>query len=144
MQRPIVTTTPALDLYRNNWNVGVALTYNLESIFKTSKKVSLGKYEIEKAKAQAQEAEQMIGVAVKAAHIKYEEAIFQNQTYQKNKALADENYRIMESRYNNQLIILLDMIDASNTKLDADLQLANSEINILFAYYKLLKESGKL
>lgn len=85
MQRPIVTTTPALDLYRNNWNVGVALTYNLESIFKTSKKVSLGKYEIEKAKAQAQEAEQMIGVAVKAAHIKYEEAIFQNQTYQKTK-----------------------------------------------------------
>ena len=144
LQRPIVTSTPAMDLYRNNWNAGVVLTYNLESLFKAPKKISLGRYEIEKAKAQAEEAEQMIGVAVKAAYIKYEEAIFQNQTFQKNKALADENYRIMESRYNNQLIILLDMIDASNAKLDADLQLANSEINILFAYYKLLKESGIL
>ena len=50
----------------------------------------------------------------------------------------------MESKYNNQLAILLDMIDASNAKLDAELQYTNSEINIIFAYYKLLKESGKL
>jgi len=62
----------------------------------------------------------------------------------KNKDLTEENYRIMESKYNNQLAILLDMIDASNAKLDAELQYTNSEINIVFAYYKLLKESGKM
>src|SRR5690606_33311422 len=108
------------------------------------KKIQLGQYEIERAYAQANEAEQMIGIAVNGAYIKYNESLTQNETFGKNRDLADENYRIMESKYNNQLAILLDMIDASNTKLDAELQHTNSEINILFAYYRLLKESGKL
>jgi outer membrane protein TolC len=39
---------------------------------------------------------------------------------------------------------MIDMIDASNAKLDAELQHTNAEINILFTYYKLLKSSGTL
>nr|DAN63402.1 MAG TPA: hypothetical protein [Caudoviricetes sp.] len=50
----------------------------------------------------------------------------------------------MESKYNHQLAILLDLIDASNAKLDAELQFANSEITMVNAYYKLLKETGTL
>jgi outer membrane protein TolC len=131
-------------MYSNGWNVGLSLSYNIGSLYKTPKKIQLNKFETERAKAQAIEAEQMIGVAVNAAYIKYNEATTQNKSLEKNKDLANENYRIMESKYNNQLAILLDFIDASNTKLDAELQYTNSEINIIFAYYRLLKESGKL
>ena len=144
LQRPIITSSPVLDMYSNGWNVGLSLSYNIGSLYKTPQKIRLNKYETERAKAQAYEAEQMIGVAVNAAYVKYNETITQNKTLEKNKDLADENYRIMESKYNNQLAILLDMIDASNAKLDAELQYTNSNINIIFAYYKLLKESGKL
>ena len=144
LQRPITTTSPVLDMYSHGWNVGLSLNFNIGSLYKTSKKIQLNNYETERAKAQAYEAEQMIGVAVNAAYVKYNEAITQNKTIEKNRELADENYRIMESKYNNQLAILLDMIDASNAKLDAELQHTNSEINIVFAYYRLLKESGKL
>jgi outer membrane protein TolC len=144
LQRPITSISPALDMYSNGWNVGLSLSYNIGSLYKTPKKIQLNKFETERAKAQAIEAEQMIGVAVNAAYIKYNEATTQNKTLEKNKDLANENYRIMESKYNNQLAILLDFIDASNTKLDAELQYTNSEINIIFAYYRLLKESGKL
>ncbi|MEI6866301.1 TolC family protein [Flavicella sp.] len=144
MQRPIITTTPAIDLYSNSWNVGLSLNFDIGSLYKTHKKIRLNNYEIEKAKAQANEVKQMIGVAVNAAYIKYNEAVSQNITLKKNKDLATENYRITESKYNNQLAILLDMIDASNTKLSTELQYTNSNINIIFAYYKLLKESGNL
>ena len=144
LQRPITTTSPVLDMYSHGWNVGLSLSYNIGSLYKTPQKIRLNKYETERAKAQAYEAEQMIGVAVNAAYVKYNEAITQNKTIEKNRELADENYRIMESKYNNQLAILLDLIDASNAKLDAELQHTNSEINIVFAYYRLLKESGKL
>ena len=102
------------------------------------------KFEKDKAIAQANEARQMIDISVNAAYIKYNEALTQNNTLGTNKNLADENYRIMNSKYNNQLAILLDLIDASNQKLDSELQFVNSEINIVYAYYKLLKESGKL
>ncbi len=144
LQRPITTISPALDMYSNGWNVGLSLSYNISSLYKTPKKIQLNKYETKRAQAQANEAEQLISVAVKAAYIKYNESVTQNKTFEKNKDLANENYRIMESKYNNQLAILLDLIDASNTKLDAELQYTNSEINLIFAYYKLVKESGKL
>ena len=144
LQRPITTSSPVLDMYSNGWNVGLSLSYDIGSLYKTPKKIRLNKYEVERAEAQAYETEQMIGVAVNAAYIKYNESITQNKTLEKNRELADENYRIMESKYNNQLAILLDMIDASNAKLEAELQYTNSDINIIFAYYKLLKESGKL
>lgn len=144
LQRPITTSSPVLDMYSNGWNVGLSLSYDIGSLYKTPKKIRLNKYEVERAEAQAYETEKMIGVAVNAAYIKYNETITQNKTLEKNRELADENYRIMESKYNNQLAILLDMIDASNAKLEAELQYTNSDINIIFAYYKLLKESGKL
>jgi len=144
LARPITTSSPALDMYTNGWSAGLSLNFNLDALYKTPKKMKQVRFEKDKAIAQATEAEQMIDVAVNAAYIKYNEALTQNNTLGTNKNLADENYRIMNSKYNNQLAILLDLIDASNQKLDAELQFANSEISIVYAYYKLLKESGNL
>lgn len=144
LARPITTSTPPLDMYTNGWSAGLSLNFNIDALYKTPKKIKQVKFEKDKAIAQANEVQQMIDVAVNAAYIKYNEAITQNNTLGTNKNLADENYRIMNSKYNNQLAILLDLIDASNQKLDSELQFVNSEINIVYAYYKLLKESGKL
>jgi outer membrane protein TolC len=144
LARPITTSTPPLDMYTNGWSAGLSLNFNIDAFYKTPKKIKQVKFEKDKAIAQANEARQMIDIAVNAAYIKYNEALTQNNTLGTNKNLADENYRIMNSKYNNQLAILLDLIDASNQKLDSELQFVNSEINIVYAYYKLLKESGKL
>ena len=131
-------------MYANGWSSGLSLNFNIDALYKTPKKIKQVHFEKDKAIAQATEAEQMIDVALNAAYIKYNEALSQNNTLGTNKNLADENYRIMNSKYINQLAILLDLIDASNQKLDAELQFSNSEIGIVYAYYKLLKESGKL
>jgi len=144
LQRPLTSSTPALDMYSNGWSAGVSFNFSLDGLFKAPKKMALNRYEKEKAINQSQEVIQMIDVAVNAAYIKYKEALSQNSTLRVNKNLTEENYRIMESKYNNHLAILLDLIDASNSKLDAELQFANSEITIAFAYYKLLKEVGQL
>lgn len=144
LSRPITNITPALDMYVNTWNAGVALSYDIGSLWKNNKLVKQRQLEIQKAEAQQREVEAMIDVAVNAAYIRHNEAIVQSNTLEKNKELADENYRIMENKYNNQLAIIIDLIDASNAKLDAELQYANAEINIIYAYYKLLKETGQL
>ena len=64
LQRPITTSSPVLDMYSNGWNVGLSLSYDIGSLYKTPKKIRLNKYEVERAEAQAYETEQMIGVAV--------------------------------------------------------------------------------
>lgn len=143
LQRPITTSRPAMDMYSNGFSAGLSINYNIDALYKTSKKLELNRYEKDKALAQARETEKMLDVAITASYIKLQEAKAQSEALQKNVTLAQENYRILESKYNNQLSILLDLIDASNLKLDAELQYINSEINIINAYYKLLKDSGE-
>lgn len=144
LARPILTTSPAMDRYSNGWSTGLSINFNIDAIYKAPKKIKLAQYDRDKAVAQATETEKMIDVAISAAFIKYNESISQNNTLKTNRELAEENYRIMNSKYNNQLAILLDLIDASNQKIDSELQFANSEISIIYAYYKLQKESGNL
>lgn len=144
LQRPITTTSPAMDMYNNGWSAGLSLNFNIDALFTAPKKIKLNRLEKQKAIDQANEVSQILDIAVTAAYIKYNESLTQNSTLKVNKDLSEENYRIMESKYNNQLAILLDFIDVSNAKLDAELQYANSEINIVFAYHKLLKEAGTL
>ena len=144
MQRPLTNSFPIVDVYNNNWQVGLSLTYNIESLFKNSKKESLDKLKIAQVKELKTLTEQNLQIATKAAYLKYNEALSQNTTFYESKRLADENYKIIEKKYLNQLAIITEMLDASNTKLEAGLQYINSEINIIYAYYNLLKSTGKL
>jgi outer membrane protein TolC len=66
------------------------------------------------------------------------------ETEQKNVELATENYQIVENRYNNQLALLTDMLDASTAKLDAEVRLVNARVNIIYYYYLLKQNSGTL
>lgn len=54
-----------------------------------------------------------------------------------NVELANENYRLVSHRYENELALLTDLLDAAHTKLNADLSLADARINVLYHYYKM-------
>ncbi|NLP58332.1 TolC family protein [Lutibacter sp. B1] len=144
MQRPITSTNPITDMYSNSWQVGVSLSYDIESLYKTPKKVKLDQLKIDQILELEEMEKQNLEVAVKAAYLKYNEAVSQRNTYLESKRLAEENYRIIEKKYLNQLALVVDMLDASNSKLDAELQYINSEINIIYTYYNLLKTTGEL
>ena len=66
------------------------------------------------------------------------------QTKKKSVELANENYEIIKNRYQNDLALITEMLDASNQKLSAEVQLINARINILFNYFKLKFISGTL
>lgn len=144
LARPLTSSIPAMDLYSNGWSAGLSVNWSIDNLYKTPKKLKLNDLEQAKASAQARETENNLALAVDAAYIKYNEAVAQKNTLEMNRKLAYENYRIMTSKYNNQLAILLDLIDASNAKLEAELQYANAEINVVYSYYKLLRDSGQL
>ena len=52
-------------------------------------------------------------------------------------ALADEHYQVTHNRYGQGLALLTDILDASHTKLTADMELVNARISLLYNYYKL-------
>ena len=58
--------------------------------------------------------------------------------------LATQNYDVINNRYDNGLALVTDMVDAANQRLDAQLRLVNSRINVLLNYYNLKFLSGTL
>lgn len=59
------------------------------------------------------------------------------KTQQKQVELANQNYSVVQNRYQNDLALLTDMVDASNMKLSAEMALVNARINMLYNFYKL-------
>ena len=85
-----------------------------------------------------------VSLAVKADHIRYLEAYEELKTRQKNAELAERNYMTVATRYSADMALITDMLDAANARLDAEEQLAEARINIVYHYYKLLFTTGKI
>jgi len=144
LKRPVTSSSPAVDKYSNGWQVGASLSFNISSLYKAPRNISLSKLQLFQSQESLILQEQNTDVAVNAAFIMYNDAVQQLESLEENRSLANENYRMIEKKYNNQLALLIDMLDATNSKLTAELQYVNAEINILFTYYKLLNETGSL
>lgn len=144
LQRPITNRNPVLDMYASGWQGGISLSYNIDNLYKTKEKIRLGELQ----KTQANDAliltGQNIDMNVNASYVKYQEAIQQADILNDAKRLAEENYKITEAKYLNQLAVQAEMIDAQNQKLQSELDFANAEINVLYQYYNLLKSTGTL
>ncbi|MEG2079272.1 TolC family protein, partial [Chryseobacterium sp.] len=126
------------------WQGGISLSYNIDNLYKTKEKVKLGEMQKNQANDALTLTQQNIDMNVNASYIKYQEAIQQADILNDAKRLADENYKITEAKYLNQLAVQAEMIDAQNQKLQSELDFANAEINVLYQYYNLLKSTGTL
>ncbi|WP_415326632.1 TolC family protein [Chryseobacterium sp. MMS23-Vi53] len=144
LQRPITTRNPVLDMYSSGWQTGVSLSYNIDNLYKTKERVKLGELQKNQANDAMTLTQQNIDMAVNAAYVKYQESIQQANILNDAKKLAEENYKITEAKYLNQLAVQAEMIDAQNQKLQSELDYANAEINVLYQYYNLLKSTGTL
>ena len=144
VQRPITNRNPVVDMYGNGWQTGISLSYNIDNLYKTKEKVKLGELQKTQANDALTLTQQNIDMNVNASYVKYQEAIQQADILNDAKRLAEENYKITEAKYLNQLAVQAEMIDAQNQKLQSELDYANAEINVLYQYYNLLKSTGTL
>ncbi|WP_294231183.1 TolC family protein [uncultured Chryseobacterium sp.] len=144
VQRPITTRNPVLDMYSGGWQTGISISYNIDNLYKTKERVKLGEIQKNQAGDALTLTQQNVDMAVNAAYVKYQEAIQQAEILDDARKLAEENYKITEAKYLNQLAVQAEMTDAQNQKLQSELDYANAEINVLYQYYNLLKSTGTL
>ena len=81
---------------------------------------------------------------MKDAYTLYRQSFADLRTRQKSVQLATQNYQVVADRYLCQLALITDMVDASNIKLDAELQEVNARINTAFCYYRMKFAAGEL
>lgn len=141
---PILFELPPVDKNLNVWYVGVGVKYSLSSLFKSNKRIKQAAVETRQAKeAHAVQAEQLNN-NVQAAYVQYQQTYVELETQRKNVELAQQNYDVMNARYLSQLALVTDMVDASNLKLNAELNEVDARINIVYAYYRMKYVAGEI
>ena len=141
---PITFELPPVNKNLNVWYVGVGVSYQLSSLFKSNKRLRQARLEMQEASERKTVTREQLDNQMQAAWVAYRQSYVELKTQQKNVELAQENYQVVNDRYLNQLALVTDMIDASNMRLDAELSEADARINIAYAYYKMKYIAGEL
>lgn len=141
---PITIEVPVINKNFNYWYVGVGVSFKLSSLYKANRTIRREHIATDHSRRELDDAREKLALAIHSDYIRYEEAFVAADTYRKGVELAQSNYHVIEKRYNNDIALITDMIDAANQLLDAELQLANARITILVRYAKLQATAGIL
>lgn len=141
---PILVEVPPINRNLSYWFVGVGVNYNFSSLYKGNKTIAKSKVATQLAQQQLDAAAETLSLDVNADYVRYLEAYEELKTQEKSVELALRNYQTVFTRYSADMALITDMLDAANSKLDAEQWLVNARINIIYYYYKLLFTSGKI
>jgi outer membrane protein TolC len=141
---PVLIEIPALDKNFNYWAVGVSVKYSLGNLYKSGAKIRAGQLAVRQANEEKAAIDEHISLALDEAFVHYKEAFVLLETKEKSAELATQNYNVIFYRYENDLALITDLLDAASQKLDTELQEINAKINIIYNYYKLKYISGTL
>jgi outer membrane protein TolC len=126
------------------FNAGVGLSYSPSSLWKTGAKVA-------EAKARSAEVNANIGLLSDGIRLQVTQAYEQYIHDKKSvdvQALAvqqsEENFRIVQNKYNNSLAIATDLVDADLQQFLARLNYSFARADAAMSYKKLLQTSGLL
>lgn len=141
---PILVEVPPINRNLSYWYVGLGVSYDISSLFKTNKKLAQRRAATITATDRLDAAREEVEMALRADYVRYREAYEELRTQTKAVELAERNYATTATRYWADMALITDMVDAANSRLDAQQRLVNARIDIIYYYYKLLFTSGKI
>ena len=141
---PITVELPPINKNINNWYVGVGVAYNIGNLYKSRRDIIQSRFNTSASVAKYAELQENLELEIHQAYVNYQDAFELLHTQEKSLQLATENYTVTENRFNNDLVLLIDLLDAENIRLDAEVQYVNARINIIYNYYRLMYVTGTL
>ncbi len=141
---PFTYDLPPIDNNFNVWYVGIGLRYSLSSLFKSNKSIRKAKEQVRQSRELLALSGESVNNNVQQAYVMHRQSFVELRTQQKSVELANENYEVVNNRYLSQLALVTDMIDASNMKLNAELQEVNAKINVAYTYYNIKYAAGEI
>ena len=135
---------PAKNEFNSNWDLGVTLSWDVWNWGLNSSQVSQAEQTKVQLETNLDQLKENIQMEVYANYLnlaKTEEKVKVNKEAL-NQAL--ENYRITTEKYNVQLATSTDLIDAENSKLQAETNLKTAEVDYQIAIVRLNKSLGRV
>lgn len=142
--RPNPRIIPPLDKFEGTWDVGVRLSYNLTDLYSDKNKADASRARYAEAQANFAQLSDNIKMEINQNYLEYQQALQKIEVSATSVSQAEENYKLVKSRYDNHIALLTDLMDANNYLLNAKINLISAKADAQLAYYKLLRSAGEL
>jgi outer membrane protein len=142
--RPNPRIVPPLDQFQPTWDIGVKLTYSLTNLYDSKHKMQESRAKLTVAQETYSQLTEGAKMEINQSYMQYKQSLQKIDVSQKSLDQANENYRIVKSRYDNHIALLTDLLDANNFLLNAQINLISARADAQIAYYSLLKATGDL
>lgn len=128
----------------NTWDAGISLNWDLMGLYTNKHKV------VEALTVQKQN-QAMYDLSIDQAKMEVNQNFITNQesvqkinVAQNTIKQAEENYRVMQNRFNERVATVTDLLDANIILLQAKMNLETAKADAEVSYYKLIKSTGTL
>ncbi len=140
----IAADIPEVISITNALNIGVGVSYNIGSLWKTKAKVQQAEARAKQAAIGESQLNDNIRLDVNHAYLNFLSTQKKIEVYEKAVEQAVENYRIVKNKYNNSLQTTTDLLDANTKQLLERMNLIFAKADAVVAYNKLLQAAGLL
>lgn len=124
--------------------VGLKAQFSISSLYHNKSKVAAGKLRVKEFEVQQEAYRDNVRTEIKSYYIKYAEALTRISVNEHSVEQARINYRIVNTKYLNQLSLLTDLLEADNLYHESRFNLIRAQTDALAIYYHILYASGNL
>ncbi|WP_316844112.1 TolC family protein [Pedobacter psychrodurus] len=124
--------------------IGLKVQYSISSIYQNRSKLTASKLRVKELEVQKEAYRDDARILLKSYAIRYAEALKRISVNEHSVAQAQVNYKIVNTKYLNQLSLLTDLLDADNLYQESRFNLVKAQTDALAIYYHILYSSGNL
>ncbi|MVT06962.1 TolC family protein [Chitinophaga tropicalis] len=140
----IALTIPNFVTVTNAVNAGIGVKYSPSSLWKNNSKVAEAKVRLQEVKVNEELLQDDIHLSINKAYQDYLVNQKKIDMYQKAIEQAEENYKIVKNKQENNLATTTDLLEADVANVQAKLNHAFSKADAMVSYSKLLETAGVL
>jgi len=141
--RPNQRIMPAKDEFNDTWDVGISLSWDLWNWGYNSSQTTQAEQQLIQTQATYEQIKDAIELEVYQTYLKLISEYDKVDVSKKTVEQTEENYRITNESYAQQMATSTDLIDAENSLLDAKTKLANALVDFEMAKVRLEKAVGR-
>jgi outer membrane protein TolC len=128
----------------NAINLGVGVSYNIASLWKTRSKVQQAQARVQQLNINQSIMDDNVKLEVNKNYMNLLSLRKKIEVYAKAREQANENYRIVKNKFDNQLATTTDLLEADVARLQASLGYTLARADAFVAYNQLLQSAGLL
>ncbi len=141
--RPNQRVFPQAAEFKNTWDIGVTLNWNITQLYTTGAQVREAKFNLEQSSVTTAIIEDNIKMEVNANYNAYSVAKAKIEAAQKSLQQAKANQRVTKNKVDAGLNLQTDLLDADAFVMQGEINLLNAKVDAQVAYFRLLKSVGR-